>query len=237
MPEELYPRFSRERLYEQVAGHVEELISDGRLQAGDQLPGERELTEKLGVARGVVREAMKVLAARGLIQVEPGRGTFVVELGAGSVSDHLGRYLRIGKPSHNDLIEFRRVLEVEIAYLAAQRIEAKDLAELEQAIVEMDRHISSPEEYVEADQDFHLVLARATHNSLFPLLIEVIADLMQESRRLIFRVSGAPQRGQEWHRQIYAALTRGDPQAAREAMRCHMDQVTEDAKKTNQISK
>jgi GntR family transcriptional repressor for pyruvate dehydrogenase complex len=235
--EELYRRFSRERLYEQVADHVEELISDGRLQAGDQLPGERDLTEKLGVARGVVREAMKVLAARGLITVEPGRGTFVVELGAGSVSDHLGRYLRIGKPSHNDLNEFRRVLEVEIAYLAAQRIEAEDLAELQQAIEAMDRHITSPEEYIEADQDFHLILARATHNSLFPLLIDVISDLMQESRRLIFQVSGAPQRGQDCHRQIYEALIRHDPLAAREAMCSHMGQVAEDAQQANQIVK
>ena len=90
--EELFPKVTRERLYEQVADHVEELISTGKLNAGVRLPPERELAEKLGVARGVVREAVKVLEVRGLVAIQPGRGAFVVEDDTQSLSNHLARF-------------------------------------------------------------------------------------------------------------------------------------------------
>ena len=236
MTEEIYRKFTQERLYDRVADHIEELISDGKLQVGDQLPPERELTKKLGVARGVIREAIKVLSSRGLVTVEPGRGTFIAEIGTDSISDHLGRFFRMGKQSHNDLNELRRVLEVEIATLAAQRATSADLAEMQQAIDAMERDIHSPEEYIAADQTFHAALARATQNSMFPLLIDVIADLLQESRRVIFRqVPGAPARGQLWHCRIYEAVKNHDEVAAREAMRAHMQQVSEDAQASSQL--
>jgi len=83
--------------------------------------------------------------------------------------------------------------------------------------------------------DFHLALAKAAHNEMFPLLIEVIADLLRESRQVIFQVSGAPQRGQLWHRRIYEAIERQDASAAREAMQKHMQQVAEDARASGYI--
>ena len=230
MTEEVYRSFSRERLYEQIADHIEELVSSGKLQQGDRLPPERELAERLGVARGVVREAVKLLGARGLVTVEPGRGTFIAEISSDSISDHLGRFLRLGGKSHNDLNELRRILEVEIAFLAAQRATPEDFEELNQAIQEMDESIDSPEGYIAADMDFHLALARAAQNGMFPLLIEVLADLLRESRQMIFQVTGAPQRGQLWHRRICEAVRKQDAVAAREAMREHMQQVAEDAK-------
>jgi GntR family transcriptional repressor for pyruvate dehydrogenase complex len=227
--EELYFEFPRERLYEQVADHVEELVGSGKLQQGDKLPPERELAQRLGVARGVVREAVKLLGARGLVTVRPGRGTFIVEMSSDSISDHLSRFFRLGYQSHGDLNELRRILEVEIAFLAAQRAEAEDLAEMERAIQEMDDSIETPESYIDADIDFHLALARAAQNVMFPVLTEVLTALLRESRSLIFQVPGAPERGQAWHRRIYKAVERQDADAAREAMKQHMQQVTEDA--------
>ncbi len=229
MSEEIYPKFTQERLYDRVADYVEELIIEGKLHAGDQLPPERELTKKLGVARGVVREAIKVLGARGLVTVEPGRGTFVAELGTDAISGHLDRFFRLGKQSHANLNELRRVLEVEIASLAAQRAEGQELVEMGEAIEAMERHITNPEAYIAADMAFHDALARATRNTMFPLLMNVVTDLLRESRRLIFQVPGAPERGQGWHRRIYQAIANHDARAAREAMRQHMQQVSEDA--------
>jgi GntR family transcriptional repressor for pyruvate dehydrogenase complex len=227
--EELFPKFTRERLYEQVAGHIEELISTGKLNVGDRLPPERELAEKLGVARGVVREAVKVLEVRGLVAIEPGRGTFVVEDDTQSLSNHLARLFRMGRITHGDLIELRRVLEVEIAGLAAQHASAESIKEMKQAVEEMDENISSPERYIAADLNFHLALARATQNKMFPLLIEVIVDLLQESRRLIYHVPGAPERGQAWHRLIAESVEKRDALGANDAMAKHMQQVAEDA--------
>jgi len=230
MMEDLFHPFPRERLYEQIAEHIEQLISSGQLQQGDRLPPERELAEKLGVARGVVREAVKLLGARGLVTVQPGRGTFIAEMSSDSVSDHLGRFFRLGNKSHSDLNELRRILEVEVACLAAQRAKPEHLAEMKRAIQEMDSNIKSAERYVAADMDFHLALAKATRNEMFPLLIEVLADLLRESRHMIFQVAGAPERGQLWHQRIYEAVMGHDTVAAREAMHQHMQQVAEDAR-------
>ncbi len=228
--EDLYQRFPRERLYEQIADHIEGLVSSGKLQQGDRLPPERELAARLGVARGVVREAVKLLGARGLVTVMPGRGTFIAEISSDSISDHLGRYFRLGSNSHADLNELRRILEVEIAFLAAQRATPDSFEEMQQAILDMDQSIDIPEDYIAADMEFHLALAKAAQNEMFPMLIEVLADLLRESRKMIFQVAGAPKRGQLWHRRIYEAVKEHDAHAAREAMQQHMQQVAEDAK-------
>ena len=229
MNEGLYHKFTRERLYEQVADHIDGLISTGKLKVGDRLPPERELAERLGVARGVVREAVRLLSVKGMVTVEPGRGTFIVERGAESISDHLSRMSRMGKFTFDDLNELRRVLELEIASLAAQRAQPEDVDRLKQAIEVMDDNLDSPEEYIAADLDFHLTMANATQNHMFSLLIGVIVDLLQESRRLIFRVEGAPQRGQVWHRKIAEAVEAHDAAAATEAMRRHLEHISADS--------
>ena len=228
MTEELYRSFKPQQLYERIASHIEDLVDSGKLQLGEKLPSERELAERLGVGRGVVREAIKVLRERGLVTILPGRGTFVAELDTGLLSDQLGRFFRVGPSSYDDLNEVRQILEVEIAGLAAQRASVDDLAEMKRAIKEMQAHIASLDEYIEADSALHLALAKATRNELFPLLIDVMADLLQDSRRMIFQVTGAPERAQSFHRLIYEAVERGDAPAAREAMQRHMQQVTED---------
>jgi GntR family transcriptional repressor for pyruvate dehydrogenase complex len=122
------------------------------------------------------------------------------------------------------------MLDIEIAGLAAQRAKSQDLNELMQAIQDMEESLDSPDEYIEADLAFHRALARATRNEIFLLLLDVIVDLLRESRRMIFQVPGAPGRGQTWHRMIYRAVEQGDEAEAREVMGKHMQQVTEDAK-------
>jgi GntR family transcriptional repressor for pyruvate dehydrogenase complex len=226
---DIAPSFVRERLYEQVADYIEKLVSDGQLRPGDRLPPERELAETLRVARGVVREAVKVLGARGLVTIRPGLGTFISEISTDAISDHLDRFFRLGNQSHGDLIELRQILEVEIAALAAQRAEPMDLAAMLQAIDEMDRSIDAAQPYTDADQAFHLAIARAARNEMFPILLEAVAGYLEASRLMVFRVPGAPRRGQAWHRRVYAAIASRDVVAARQAMREHMTQVAVDA--------
>jgi GntR family transcriptional repressor for pyruvate dehydrogenase complex len=144
--------------------------------------------------------------------------------------DQLSRFFKAGLSSYSDLNEARAVLEVEIADLAAHRAGASDLVEMKRCLEEMERNITVPERYVEADLAFHLALAKATQNDIFSLLITVLTDLLRESRLTIFQVAGAPERGQAWHRRIYEAVQEGDAPAARKAMRHHMQQVTEDAR-------
>jgi GntR family transcriptional regulator, transcriptional repressor for pyruvate dehydrogenase complex len=232
---DISPTFVRERLYEQVADYIEELVSNGELRPGDKLPPERELAETLRVARGVVREAVKVLAARGLVTVRPGRGTFISEVSADAISGHLDRFFRLGTQSHGDLIELRQILEVEFAALAAHRAQPEDLEDMRRAIQEMDRNIELAQPYIDADQAFHLAIARAARNEMFPLLIEAVAGYLEASRLMIFKVSGAPQRGQVWHRKLYDAIERRDAAVARHTMREHMIQVAIDVQAAGSV--
>src|SRR5262245_49310224 len=117
----------RDRLYEQVAESIEELISSGKLKAGDQLPPERELARILGVSRTVVREAIKALSERGMVTIQPGYGIFVREFDANHVSGQVGRLFRLNRSSYDDIALVRRILEMEIAGLAAENAQPQDL--------------------------------------------------------------------------------------------------------------
>jgi GntR family transcriptional repressor for pyruvate dehydrogenase complex len=230
MTEELYREFRHDPLYEKIAVHIEELVSSGKLQPGDRLPAERELAEVLGVGRGVVREAVKLLAERGLVIVSPGRGTFVAEADSKFHSEQLGRFFRRGGHSYSDLHEVRKILEVEIAGLAAQRGTPQDLERMEQAVKAMDVTLSpsAQVEFIKADTSFHAVLAEATHNSVFPLLMDVLMELLQDARFLMAEIPEVPARSQAYHKLILECVQRGDATAARQAMWEHTQQVAED---------
>lgn len=229
-------KITRNRLYEQMAQYVEEMVSSGKLKAGDKLPPERELAATINVSRTVVREAIKALAERGLVAIQPGHGVFVAAPDSSQISSQLARLFRLNSRSNDDLLALRRILEVEIAGQAAGKATDQQLQDMQKAIDRMEENISTAEGYVAADQDFHAALARASGNKIFPILIEALVDRLQESRRLIFRVHGAPQRGQLFHRAIYDAVKRGDAKAAREAMQQHLLQVEEDSKAGQQLS-
>ena len=113
------------RLHEMVAERIRSMIVSESLHPGDRLPSERDLSERLGVSRVVIREATRVLDAQGLVEVKPGSGTYVKELTPGHVSDSIGLFLRLrqSEQPYRDLIEVRRTLEIDIAGLAAERAE------------------------------------------------------------------------------------------------------------------
>ncbi len=212
-------------MYEQVAQQIQQLIVDEGWPTGSRIPTERELGEQFGVSRTVIREALKALAERGLIAIRPGRGTFVADRGLGALKEPMKLFFQRHNLTHRDLLEARRVLEIEIAGLAAERAQPEQIEQLRASIEEMDVALEDVERYVRTDQRFHLLLAEATQNKMFPMLTESMAELLHESRRLIFGVAGAPNRGQAHHRALLEALERRDAGAARRAMEEHLEQV------------
>jgi len=127
-----------------------------------------------------------------------------------------------------NLAELRLVLEPEIAGLAASRIEEQLLSTMREAVAVMDRNLRDPDAYVEADLDFHLALAEAAGNPLILSLLDSIVGLLREQRSRVFNVKGGPERGQFHHKRILAAVEQRDSEAAREAMRAHLQQVLAD---------
>ncbi len=226
----LYKTIKTSRLYEQIVQQIEDSILDGVLKPGDQLPPERELAEQFGVSRTAVREALKTLREKGLVEAYTGRGTFVTDGTSQAVRQSFDLLMKIGQQDGaTHLAELRQILEPEIAALAAARIEDQLLTTMRDAVATMERSLADPDAYVEADLDFHLALAEAVGNPLVLSLLDSIVGLLREQRTRIFNVEGGPKRGQRHHKRILQAVERRDPAAAREAMRAHLLQVSDDS--------
>ena len=227
----MYKIVRSSRLYEQIVQQVEESIHKGALKAGDQLPPERELAEQFGVSRTAVREAVKTLREKGLVEAYPGRGTFITDGNSYTIRQSLDRLMRSGTEGFLSLAEVREILEPEIAALATTRADAEDLAAMREQVTVMDAARRDPDAYIEADLDFHLALAEAAGNPIILSLIDSIVGLLREQRMGIFQVDGGPERGQYHHKRILEAIEHRDPVGARDAMKAHLKQVREDSRK------
>jgi GntR family transcriptional regulator, transcriptional repressor for pyruvate dehydrogenase complex len=226
----VYKLVRTSRLYEQIVQQIEESIVKGDLKPGDQLPAERELAQRFGVSRTAVREAVKALREKGLVEAFSGRGTFITDGTKQAVRQSLDLMVKIGQPEGSrHLAEVRAILEPEIAALAAARIQEPELTTMREAVATMDRAGTDPEAYIEADLDFHLALAEGAANPLILSLLDSIVALLREQRLRIFRVPGGPERGQIHHKRILDAVERRDSDKAREAMRAHLAQVRDDS--------
>jgi GntR family transcriptional repressor for pyruvate dehydrogenase complex len=227
----LYKAVQSSRLYEQIVRQIEESIQKGELSAGSQLPPERDLAKQFGVSRTAVREAIKALQEKGLVDAFPGRGTFVTTGTPNAMRRSLDRLVNSGEEEGRAyLVEVRDILEPEIAALAAERADDEAVATMREAVKTMDSAAWDSDVYIEADLDFHLALAEAAGNPIVLSLIDSIVGLLREQRLRIFRVEGGPDRGQQHHRRILEAIQRRDPQAARAAMQSHLAQVREDSR-------
>jgi GntR family transcriptional repressor for pyruvate dehydrogenase complex len=214
----------RDRLYTQVADRIEKLIADEALRPGDKLPGEREMADRMGVSRTVVREAIRVLGVRGLVAVKTGCGTYVQEPSARDAAASIERFLKLRQASEpfTHIHEVRRMIEVETAGLAAERATARDLARLQDTIDSMSAHRQDLDAYIGHDQAFHEGLAEATHNSLFGVLLNPISDLLHQMILVSVQAPGAVDAGLNHHRNILEQVRRHAPEAARQAMRDHL---------------
>lgn len=229
----MYKVIQTSRLYEQIVQQIEDSVLQGTLKEGDQLPAERELAQQFGVSRTAVREAIKALHEKGLVDAFPGRGTFITSGNSNSMRQSLDRILKSGQPDGAaHLVEIREILEPEIAALAAARADDQDLATMREAVSVMDNARHDVDAYIEADLDFHLALAEAAGNPFILSLIDSIVGLLREQRVRIFYVHDGPERGQVHHKRILDAMERRDPRGAREAMQAHLQQVREDSRKS-----
>lgn len=236
----MYKVVRTSRLYEQIVQQIEESVLKGSLKPGDQLPAERELAQQLGVSRTAVREAVKALREKGLVEAYSGRGTFITDGTSHAARQSFDLMVKIGQQeSSANLAELRLILEPGIAALAAQRIEEEYLTAMREAVAVMDRSLKDPGAYIEADLDFHLALAETVANPLILSLIDSIVGLLREQRIRIFNVEGGPQRGQIHHKRILEAMEQHNPEMARSAMSSHLEQVSQDSQvsESNKSSK
>ena len=225
----LQPIDTQERLYVRVARRIAELIFSGEVAPGDKLPSERDLAEMLKVSRPSVREAMIALEVSGLIEVRTGSGIYVAEQGGGQslVVDDEG----IGP---FEILEMRQLIEPEACALAAERISDQQLVKLRELLAAMQRSTGTPE--MEAhDGDFHQLIGQATENTAIEKTIVWLWELRSQSElsrgfhRLIIEEGVYPVLDE--HERILSALEARDAEAARRAMRAHLEASTSAAAK------
>jgi GntR family transcriptional repressor for pyruvate dehydrogenase complex len=221
----LFGLVNRERrLSDKVADMMLETILSDRLKVGDRLPSERELGEQFGVSRTVVREAVRALVTKGVIDVRSGSGLRVAAVDADAVSESMSLFLRGGALDFEKVHEVRTVLEVHLAGLAAERATDEDVAKLREIHERMQRETSDVEAAARDDLEFHRAIARATHNELFLLLMDSIGSSLIDIRRANLGSGSAPMTlGQ--HEAVLELVASHDPEGARTAMRTHLDGV------------
>lgn len=221
--------FRRDNLYEQVADRIQALIVSESLRPGDKLPGERELAERMGVSRTVVREAIRVLSVRGLVKTKSGCGSYVRALEASDVSAPMALFFKFKQSQTmlRDVYDVRRIIEVEAAGLAAARATEEDLEAIQETVDALSTPPQDMERFVQLDLDFHLAVAAATHNDLLAMLLHPITDLWQEVIRISYRIPNAVQDALFYHRNVLERIRARDVEGARQAMSAHIEHSRE----------
>jgi GntR family transcriptional repressor for pyruvate dehydrogenase complex len=213
-------------LVAQVVDHLRKEIVSGSSAAGMSLPSEGSIAESLAVSRTVIREAMRSLRSQGLIVMSQGARPRVAEVDAGPTIQSLGLLLERSRATLLQVTEVRQPLETRIAALAAERATELQIKALEASIGDLERATSLGGR-IEADIRFHDLLAEATGNPVFTVMLKAIGGLLDESRRRTIKAAG-PGPAIIGHRRILAAVARRDPQAAEAAMRRHLDWAAHD---------
>ena len=210
----------RSSLAEQTAQQLVEMIQKREYKPGEKIPTEMELAESLNVSRSTVREAVKQLAARNVLVIQRGRGTYVAKH-PGRVKDPLGlEYVQDKKKLFADLLSVRMVLEPWIAEEAARNANERDVEVIRQLCDEVEAQIRSGEPHIALDVKLHTAIARSTKNMVAPLLVPIINRSVSLFGELSNNALG--KETIQTHREIADAIARHDPQAARRAMEAHI---------------
>jgi GntR family transcriptional regulator, transcriptional repressor for pyruvate dehydrogenase complex len=217
----------RRNLYEEVTDRIQHMILCGPLRPGDRLPTEQQLADQFGVSRTAVREAVKALVERGIVRVRQGQGTFVAIPSTDRASEFLSLFLQLTNRNITELLEARRAIELEAVTLAALRRTDDDLHQIAECLDGM-RYIElsptvDPGPFLDSDVRFHLHIAQATRNEIFVFMLTVLRDLLRQSFSKILRAPAVRLRAIAGHEQILRALQGRDPDAARAAMREHLE--------------
>jgi GntR family transcriptional regulator, transcriptional repressor for pyruvate dehydrogenase complex len=225
-----YQPIERQKIYELIAAQLLRRIGERHLQPGDPLPTERELTQAFGAGRSSVREALRMLESKGVIE-DVGNGSFVVSGYANPMNASLQLLLELDQATMRDVYELRLILECEAAALAAERHGDVHLAVMDEAIEEMRLALAEGDDgdrYIDADLRFHVAIADATRNGVILHSMGALREVIRRALISIFRIPGSPERSLDQHSAIRAAIAARDATRAREEMRAHLLRVESD---------
>lgn len=219
------------KVYEQVAEQIQDMVVNGKLQRGDKLPSERQLAEELQVSRTSIREALRALQIIGLIEVRQGEGSYINQSFEKSLFQPLSIMFMLQNSKPEEIIELRRIIEVEAAYLAAKRADDEEIEHLRGLIEKLKdlKDLNNEEASVAVDKEFHYTIAKASKNKLLVNVLNVISELMdkfiKEARGMILVDEKNKEVLVQQHEAIFKGLENRDPKAAGSAMQIHINLI------------
>ena len=209
-----------------IIGQIRDLIISGELNAGDKLPPERKLSEKLGISRSYVREAIKKLEFYGILKTHPQSGTIIAGLGITALEGLITDVLRMEGSDFHSLIETRLILEVQTAKLAAERRTDEDIEALEEALACYESKVKAGEQAIDEDLLFHIKIAEASKNNVLKsLMLIVTPDILIHFTKHNICGGGKPFGALLEHKEILAHIINQDSSKAEEAMISHLSDI------------
>ncbi|MEX3747904.1 MULTISPECIES: FadR/GntR family transcriptional regulator [Lysinibacillus] len=220
----------KKKAYEVIVDQIREYFLNGELQPGEKLPTERELASRFNVSRTSVREALRKLEIKGIIEIKQGSGSFIRTPEYHSLGEELSStIIKTEKKLIYEMLELRQALEVECAFLASRRATSEDLERIGKALEMMDQVKNDVELGIQADLSFHINIVLASHNSIFLQLFQTLSEHMQDTIRVTRRQRlNDPERTQETideHKEIFLAIAAGDANQAKQLMEKHITQI------------
>ena len=207
----------------EIVSQIEHAIFEGELKRGDRLESERELAERFGVSRITVRDALRVLEARGLVLVKVGAsgGAFVTETNADQVAESISTMILLRRMTLSGLAEARTVVETATCEFAAERADAAAIKRIEQTVEKGRSVVREQAPHTEASMDFHVAVADAANNELLSATVAAYRDLLVQTLHDMRDVRSAKMT-QKAHEEILDAIRAHDPDAARKLMLEHL---------------
>lgn len=234
----MFNNISNKKVYEQVIEQIQKNIMNGILKKGDKLPSERELSDKMGVSRTSIREAIRVLETMGVIESRQGEGNFICSNIEKSLLQPLSMMFKLNDGTWKDIYELRNILEIECAKLTALRATDLDCRELENLVKQMEEETFGQNRYeilVELDKNFHNLLSTMSKNyliqSLFITTSNLFEKFIEDARYKIIAYDSekANKRLLEQHKKICESIINRDEELAISAMKEHMEYIKENA--------
>jgi GntR family transcriptional regulator, transcriptional repressor for pyruvate dehydrogenase complex len=206
----------KSRLYEKIVTQILGMVKSGELKPGDRLPTERDLALQLQVSRTAIREALRSMELMGIIDSRVGGGTFIKEMTLDSLMDPFAGVLAQNDRMIIELIEVRMLLEVEIAKLAARKINDVQIAALEKTLSLMEKEVENGELGLQGDNAFHQALAAAADNLAMMTITRLCSELLSTTRKAALEALKDKRIGVENHRAIFEAVkSKNDVEAGR----------------------
>lgn len=212
----------KKRLYEEIVSQIQNLIETGELRSGDRLPPERKLAEMFMVSRNSVREAIRALEEKQILKSRPGDGTYVMVENEAALIEPLAYAIQLEKAKLREIFQFRRMIEPQIAYLAAQNATSEEIDAMKAILFDQERQIKTGENSKELDRAFHLVLARASGNSILFKVVNILSDILEESREELYQTEQRRNVSFQAHLKIIEAIEKKDPELAWQEMNHHL---------------